>query len=108
MAKRRNRKLIEPKHERAGLRLLRRAIHGRWDIPEQLLDQLPRLVTQIAASSQNDREKLRAVEVLVSMNRDNINALALADKVERLEEGTPTEVVQLAPIQLRPGGVGAG
>lgn len=86
--------LTEPSHERAGLRLIRRAIHGRWDIPNVLLEQLPRHVTALLVGARNDREKLRAAEVLVAMNRDNISALAQADKIERLEAGKATDRIE--------------
>ena len=101
------RNLLEPTHERAGLRLIQRAINGGWQIPEELMSQLPRVVTGMVANARNDRERLRAVEVLVSMQRDNTAALVAADKVERLDDGSPTEVIELAPITLRAGGGGA-
>lgn len=93
--------LIEKRHERAGLRLVRRAIHGRWAVPDELLASLPRVVTGMVANARTDRERLRAVEVLVAMQRDNMAALQAADKIERLDDGSPTEVIQLAPITLR-------
>jgi hypothetical protein len=88
------RQLVEEGHERAGLRLIRRAIHGRWDIPDVLLEQLPKHVTALLVGARNDREKLRAAEVLVSMNRDNIAALVHADKIERLDSGKATDRVE--------------
>mgnify|MGYP007046849936 CR=1 FL=1 len=96
--------IIERKHDRAGLRLIKRAIHNRWEIPETLMAQLPKVVTALVASARTDRERLRAVEVLVAMQRDNLAALAMADKIERLDSGTPTERIELAPITLRVGG----
>lgn len=87
--------LLEDTHERAGLRLIRRAIHGRWDIPDVLLEQLPKHVTALLVNARNDREKLRAAEVIVSMNRDNISALVQADKIERLEAGLATDRVEV-------------
>lgn len=108
MKRKRRQRLIEGRHDRAGLRLIKRAIYGRWDIPEELLDQLPRVVTGLVANARTDRERLRAVEVLVAMQRDNMAALQAADKVERLDEGSPTEVLELAPITLRVGGGSGG
>jgi hypothetical protein len=86
--------LREDGHERAGLRLIRRAIHGRWEIPAVLLDQLPKQVVSVMVSARTDRDKLRAAEVLVAMNRDNLSALSIADKVERLERGEATERIE--------------
>jgi len=99
--------VVTPTHERAGLRLLARAIHGGWDLAPELLRDLPRVATHVVATARNDRERLRAIEVLVAMQRDNLAALQVADKVERLDGGQPTELVQLAPITLVAGG-GAG
>lgn len=96
------------KHDRAGLQLVRRAIHGGWQIPEELMNQLPRVVTGVIANARNDRERLRAVEVLVAMQRDNLAALVAADRIERLDDGGPTERIELAPITLRAGGGGGG
>ena len=86
--------LAEDGHERAGLRLIRRAIHGRWQIPDLLLEQLPKHVISLLVNARNEREKLRAAEVLVAMNRDNIAALVHADKIERLDSGKATDRVE--------------
>ena len=96
--------IVEDRHERAGLRLIRRAIEGRWQVPDELLASLPRVVVGMVANSRTDRERLRAVEILVAMNRDNLASLQTADRLERLDEGQPTDNIQLAPITLRVGG----
>jgi hypothetical protein len=99
---------IEATHERAGLRLVSRAIRNRWNIPAELMDKLPSVVVGMVAKAKTDRERLRAVEVLVAMERDNMAALAAADRVERLDGGKPTELVELLPITLRVGGGSGG
>ncbi len=104
MKRKRQDDIIEARHDRAGLRLIKRAIHNRWQIPEDLMSQLPRVVTGLVANARTDRERLRAVEVLVAMQRDNMAALQMADRIERLESGRPTEQIELAPITLRVGG----
>jgi len=96
--------IVEEKHERAGLRLIRRAIEGRWQVPDELLSSLPRVVVGMVANARTDRERLRAVEILVAMSRDNLAALQAADRLERLDEGQPTDNIQLNPITLRVGG----
>lgn len=87
--------MTDPGHERAGMILIRQAIRHRWDIPDVLLEQLPRQVTALFVNARNDRERLRAAEVIVAMNRDNISALVAADRIERLESGTATERVEM-------------
>jgi hypothetical protein len=103
MAKR-TRRVVERRHERAGARLIRRAIEGRWAIPDELLDSLPRVVAGLVANARTDRERLRAIELLVTMSRDNLAALQAADRLERLDDGLPTDNLQLGPISLRVGG----
>lgn len=102
MAKR-ARRIIERRHERAGARLIRRAIEGRWAIPDELLDTLPRVVAGLVANARSDRERLRAIELLVTMSRDNLASLQAADRLERLDDGLPTDNIQLQPITLRIG-----
>lgn len=106
MSKRKRQRILERKHDRAGLRLIKRAILGRWQIPDDLLEQLPRVVTGVVANARTDRERLRAVELIVAMQRDNMAALQMADRLERLDGGSPTELIELAPITLRVGGSG--
>jgi hypothetical protein len=60
----------------------------------------PKIASRIAVEGGTDREKLRAIEVLAAMDRDNINALAMLDKIERLDGGEATERIELAPIRI--------
>ena len=99
--------IIDPRHQRAGLRLVQRAIYNGWKIPDQIMEQMPKVVVQMVLNAKNDREKLRAIEVLVAMQRDNLAALQAADKIERLESGGATERIELGPISLRMNGNGS-
>lgn len=95
-----------PRHVRAGLLLIERAIRGGWAIPPHVMRTLPAVVTGIAESTESERERLRAVEVLLAMDRANQDALQAADRCERLDGGGVTDRVELLPISLRPGGAG--
>ena len=95
-----------PRHVRAGLLLIERAIRGGWSIPPHVMKTLPSIVTAVAESSESERERLRAVEVLLAMDRANTDALQAADRCERLDGGAATDRVELLPISLRPGGTG--
>jgi hypothetical protein len=95
-----------PRHVRAGLLLIERAIRGGWAIPQHVMRTLPAVVTAIAESTDSERERLRAVEVLLAMDRANQDALQAADRCERLDGGGVTDRVELLPISLRPGGAG--
>lgn len=98
--------LVEPRHERAGLQLIARAVRGGWQVPPHVLATVPQMVAAIAEGSESERERLRAAEVLIAMERANLDALQVADKCERLDGGAATERLELAPITLRPGGGG--
>lgn len=97
--------IIAPKQESAGMRLVARAIHGGWAIPAELMRTLPEEVRKIATDANyGERERLRAVELLASMERDNVAALVAADRIERLDGNRPTDLVRFEPITLRVGG----
>ena len=54
------------------LRLIQQAIRNRWDIPEHVLAQLPGAMAMIALSEEHDdRARINAAKVLVSMNGQN-------------------------------------
>ncbi len=54
------------------LRLIQQAIRNRWDIPEHVLAQLPGAMAMIALSeAHDDRARINAAKVLVSMNGQN-------------------------------------
>ena len=98
--------VVEPTADRAGLRLVARALRGGWDVPAGLMATLPRVVVGMVANAKSDRDRLRACECLMAMQRYNHDALVSADKCERLDGGAATERIELAPITLRPGGAG--
>ena len=87
-------------HDRQTMRMLIRAVRERWDIPAEMRLKAPEIATRIATGDGTDREKLRAIELLAALDRDNINALATLDKIERLEGGEATERIELAPVRI--------
>jgi len=98
---------IDAVGHRAGLIIVQRALREGWAIPPHVLKSLPALVTEMATNADSDRDRLRAVETLLAMQRANLDALVAADKCERLDGGGATERLELAPITLRPGGAGS-
>ncbi len=87
-------------HARETLVLLASAIRNGWQIPEQAMRLAPSVVANMLATG-TTREKLRAAEVLIRMRDSNIAALAVGDKIERLDNGGATEIVyQLNKITL--------
>tara|TARA_R100000388_G_scaffold82097_1_gene60806 strand:+ start:318 stop:686 length:369 start_codon:yes stop_codon:yes gene_type:complete len=92
-------------HVRESLRLIHSAVKNQWDIPSEWKNALPRLCLKIALDeNKGDRERLRATEILRAMSRDNLDALQVLDKIERLDGGEATERIELAPITWKPNG----
>ena len=86
-------------HARETLVLLASAIRNGWQIPDAALRSAPNIVASMLING-TPREKLRAAEVLIRMRDSNIAALAVGDKIERLEGGSPTEIFTIHPIVL--------
>lgn len=70
------------RHKRETLQIIRRAVTNGWNIPEAYYEALPKVAAQIATNG-TDRDKLRAVEVLRAMNKDNLDAAMALEKLER-------------------------
>ena len=93
----------EPTPTKGSLRLLKQAIGNGWEIPDEWKGALPKLCLRIALDdNRGDRERLRAIEILRAMNRDNLDAAQAMDKVERLDQGAATERIELGPIEWNP------
>lgn len=88
---------------RESLRMIKQAVGNGWEIPDQWKAALPTLCAKIATDdNRGDRERLRAIEILRAMTRDNIDAAQVVDKMERLDSGEATERIELGPIQWNP------
>lgn len=94
---------LAPKNGRQALAMLKQAVTNQWEIPEEWKQALPRFCMSIVMDrSKGDRERLRASEILRAMSRDNIDGLQVLDKLERLDDGSATERIELAPIEWNP------
>ena len=92
-------------HARESLRLIHKAVKDQWEIPSEWKQALPELCLKVALDeNKGDRERLRATEILRAMSRDNLDALQVLDKIERLDGGEATERIELAPIIWKPNG----
>lgn len=83
--------LADPGHSRSDLALLKMAIQKGWQIPEQLLDALPKVAGTMALNG-TPRERIAAMKVLLAMKAQN---------EENQRRGTPIEhrhVHELGPI----------
>ena len=69
-------------NNRADLVMVKRALEERWEIPEQTRQKLPQVLYDIVISEANDREKIRACEVLGRMHQSNIDNAVMCAKLE--------------------------
>lgn len=83
------------------------AIRKGWDIKPEWMDKLPEVAARIAADpGKNDRERLRALEVLNTMRGANISGLVDLIKTRRLVGGQSTENVTFRFADgVDPGGI---
>ncbi len=79
----------EKRELRENLSLLRKAI--KWDIPAEKRKQMVADAIQLAESAATDRDRLRAIELLRSMCKDDVDLMIELDRIERLEAGQKTE-----------------
>ncbi len=86
-------------HLSESMQLVRRAIVEGWQIPPEVMSAAPKIAARILLEG-TPREKLRAMDVLNRMRDSNINAMIALDKIERLEDGAPTEIISLGKIVL--------
>lgn len=88
---------------RSSLKIIRQAVNNNWQIPDEWKGVLPKIcLKMVADESKGDRERLRAIEILRAMNRDNLEAAQVLDRVERLDQGQATERIELGPIEWNP------
>jgi len=62
--------LTDPSHSRADLAMVETAIRKGWQIPEQLLEALPRVAGAMALKGK-PRDQIRAIEVILRMKEQN-------------------------------------
>lgn len=92
--------IVTPRHTRASLNLIKRAVEKGWNIPQDWIDRLPAIAAKIATGGGNDRDRLRALEVLKAMLDSRINAAIALDKIERLDGGKPTDITTTFNVKV--------
>lgn len=92
----------ERHQDRRALGMLYKAVKQNWPISDAMVEAAPKIATRVMMSEKaTARDQLRAIEVLAAMRRDNINTLVALDKIERCEDGAPTEIVTLTLMPPR-------
>ena len=69
--------------QRETLRLLNRAVLGRWEVPDKWCKTLPRVAAAIALNSEeyNPEVRLAAIKLLHSMTRDSLEAAIALERI---------------------------
>ena len=85
--------VLDPHHVRASLRMIQRAVNNGWNIKDEWLELIPAEAVEILTTSPDERNRLRAMELIQAMIRDATSAAVALDKIERLDDDRPTEIV---------------
>ena len=85
---------ISSNRPRKDILFLRRAAVNGWDIKQESYDRLPAICAAIIADpGSSKRERMAAIRAIQSMDKNRLSAIALHDRITRLDAGLPTEVV---------------
>ena len=63
--------LTDPNKRRSDIRMLGMAIRKKWEIPEAIMDQLPKVLANLVVKAEDDRTRIGAARVLVAMHGQN-------------------------------------
>lgn len=85
------RDLDDPHRARGTLAMLATAIKNQWPIPDAAIEAAPKVAARMLLDGTSDRIKISAIKLLLSMQKNNIEALEVLHKIERLEAGESTE-----------------
>lgn len=78
--------LADNGHDRADLRLIRRAVTRGWAIPDEMFTRLPEVCREIALDeNRSERHRLRAIELMMAMWHDRVTAAIELAKLEARE-----------------------
>jgi hypothetical protein len=95
--------LADPHHAGMDAKLVKRALRERWPIPDKMRPRIVDRLVDIVDNSPDNGDAIKAASVLRSMDADNLTAAIEANKNLRMDEGKPTQTVQLygreAPIE---------
>ena len=81
---------------RSAMRTVKRAVENGWDIPPTVLAGLPRICASILADpKQKPYIRLRAAELLATLQRDHVSTAVAYDRMERLELEMATERIDV-------------
>ena len=93
-------------HQRETLRLLNRAVLGRWEVPDKWCKNLPKVAAAIALDDTClPAVRLAAIKLLHSMTRDSIDAAIALERL-RVDEGIAGQLTKVVfnIIEVQPPG----
>lgn len=82
--------LADPGHTRGDLRMVRRAVRKRWNVPDDKRDTIAAKVAEEAEKGDQTAQK-----IVLEMERQNQADEHMAEKYERLDGGKTTELVKV-------------
>lgn len=91
---------LDRTRQRESLRLIQRAVHNGWHIKDEWLREVPKLAAKIMADSQDERNRLRAAQLLEDILARACDAAIALDKIERLDGGQATERVEAIQVNI--------
>ena len=85
------------------LAMIESAVRNRWAIPEAVKENAAKIAAKVALEGKSDRDKLRAIQVLAALDRDNVDALGRLWDRQRTHEGKASQQVKhdFSPDDLR-------
>lgn len=93
---------IDHNNKRSSLIALRQAVEsGQVVISGPLWEGVPAQIRRIADEDPCRRTRLRAYDLLRAMRNDTVNAAVALDKIERLDDGGPTERIETLSPESR-------
>lgn len=75
------------------LRLIKSALHHGWDVPLEARKEIPKKLFMMFCGAPKVRQRMVAANLLRMMLKDNIDAISVIDKIQRLDMGLATDNV---------------
>ena len=80
-------RFFDPGRPRRAVNLIHRAVSEGWGVKDEDRAILPSMLSDIARDADQDiRTRVKAIDTLRMMAKDNVDAAVALDKVERLED----------------------
>lgn len=78
------------------MKMIEAAVRRQWGIPDVVKENAAKIAAKIALEGRSDRDKLRAIQVLAALERDNIETLGELWSKQRTTEGKHNGKIAIA------------